>query len=483
MILLTHISKSYLKQPLFEELSLTFHAGEKVGIVGPNGGGKSTLLKIIAGIEQADTGTLDISKERIGYLAQQPEFTDYDSVESFLAAPDHKIKKVLSDVGLSSIATSTIITELSGGQKTRLGLAKVLLSNPTTLLLDEPTNHLDSSSLEWLERFIIGFSGIVIIVSHDRSLLNAAANRIIEIDSVNKEVNEFIGNYDDYITQKESLVEKREEAYSLQERKRKKMEEWIRHRQDIASARPNPAMGKQIQMMKRRLKREVLDQELVRPKEYKALAKLSISGEVPQGKRMLRVQDVFKALSNKIILDKVSFEIRGSERVLIKGNNGSGKTTLFKIITGKLDADSGSVTLGANSNVGYFAQEHEVLDLHKTVEEEFLSTERLTFDSKNHRSILGNFLFRNDDIYKKVKDLSLGQRVRLIFAKLVNQQNELLILDEPTNHLDIVSKESIEAALNKYHGAILIVSHDKYFLQKIGITRELTLKDGSLYSK
>lgn len=483
MILIRNLTKYILKQPLFEELSLTIHSGEKIGIVGPNGGGKSTLLKIIAGIDYADNGTVEIEKERIGYLPQDPEFEEYDSIVSFLSSHDHKIEKALSLVGLDGINTMTSINQLSGGQKTRVGLAKVLLNNPSVLLLDEPTNHLDASALNWLQKFISEFHGAVLIVSHDRTLLNNAVNRIIEIDSINKEVNEFVGNYYTYVKEKQELVGRKEETYTLQQKKRKKMEEWIRHRQDIASAIPNPSMGKQIQMMKRRLQREVVDQEIDRPKDYKALSKSSLTGEVPNSKLILRVKDITKRLSDKQVLNGVNFEIRGSERVLIKGDNGSGKTTLLKIITGEWESDNGTKTIGPNINIGYFAQEHDLLDPNRTVQEEFLATERLEIGSKNPRSVLGTFLFKNDEVFKKVKELSLGQRVRLIFAKLMSQRNELLVLDEPTNHLDIVSKESIEQALKDYQGAILVISHDQYFLKEVGITTELLLENGKLVRK
>jgi ATPase subunit of ABC transporter with duplicated ATPase domains len=478
MILIRNLTKYILKQPLFEELSLTIQPEDRIGIVGPNGGGKTTLLKIIAGIETADQGFVDTGKERIGYLPQAPEFQSYDTIESYLAAPDYKMEKVLMQVSLTGVDLQTTTTKLSGGQKTKLALAKVLLENPSVLLLDEPTNHLDSSALAWLRIFINEFRGSVLIVSHDRSLLNNVATKIIEIDSINHEANEFTGNYDNYLIEKEKLNEKRENAYSLQERKRKQMEEWIRHRQDIASAIPNPAMGKQIQMMKRRLQREVLDNELNKPVEYNSFKGKSLSGDVPTGKLIIRVQDVAKSLGGKQILKDINFEVRGSERLLISGDNGSGKTTLLKLLTNDLQPDSGAIIIGPNVNLGYFAQEHEILDLEKTVLDEFLSTDRLLIGSRNPRSVLGNFLFKNDDVFKKVKELSLGQRVRLLFAKLMYQQNELLILDEPTNHLDIASKENIEQALQEYRGALIVVSHDKYFIDQIGITSQLVLEQG-----
>lgn len=477
MILIRKITKHILNQPLFKDLSLTIHEGDKIGIVGPNGGGKSTLLKIVMGIEYADKGTVDIEKERIGYLPQDPEFENYETVESFLAAPHHKVEKVLTLVGMQNIDTDSTIANLSGGQKTRIGLAKVLLENPSVLLLDEPTNHLDASALKWLAEFINSFRGAVLIVLHDRSLLNKVATRIVEIDSINQEVNEFVGNYDAYIQEKAALVLNKEVEYSEQEKKRKKMEEWIRHRQDIASAIPSPAMGRQIQMMKRRLEREVTSQEIDKPKTYRSFAK-SLSGEVPNSKLILRVDDVSKTLSGKQILEHVSFDIRGSERVVISGDNGSGKTTLFKIIFGEWEPDTGTITIGPNINIGYFAQEHEMLDPNRTVQEEFLSTDRLEIGNKDVRKILGSFLFKGNDVFKKVKDLSLGQRVRLVFAKLMSQRNELLILDEPTNHLDIVSKESVEQALRDYQGAMLVISHDRYFLNQIGTTKEMTLENG-----
>ena len=483
MIIIRNLTKSIVKDSLFEDLSVTIQSGEKIGIVGPNGGGKSTLLKIIAGVEIADAGVVDTGDERIAYLPQEIIFATHDTVQSFLSEQKHKIDTVLHKVGLETIQHNQLVRDLSGGQKTKLALAKVLLNNPSCLLLDEPTNHLDSSALLWLRDFILHFYGSVIIVSHDRALLNSTVNRIIEIDSINREVNEFTGNYDAYISEKQARFEKRNIAYGNQEKKRKHLEEWIRHRQDIASAVPNPAMGKQIQMMKRRLQREIVDQEISRPKEYKSISTKSLAGDIPNSKLVLRFDNVLKRFNDRVLLHDVSFEMRGADRVVLRGDNGSGKTTLLKLITGELQPDEGLVTLGTNINIGYFAQEHDLLDFDKTVEQEFLSTPRLQNLNRNIRTVLGSFLFTGDDVYTKVGSLSFGQRARLVFAKLMNQNNELLVLDEPTNHLDIISRECIEAALNDYGGSLLVVSHDEYFVERIAINTVFVLDKGKIKKK
>ena len=478
MIIVKNLNKEIAGDTLFEEASFVLHRGDKVGLVGPNGCGKSILLKIIVGEVESDGGGVDVGKERVGYLPQDPMFQEDDTVESFLSFSENpKAKEMLEKVDLANIAHSHKVSDLSGGQKTRLSLARVLLSRPSVLLLDEPTNHLDTSGLRWLEKFIEEFRGGVLIVSHDRKLLDNSITKIFEIDPVNSKLVEYAGGYTDYMEEKKRMLVKLEGDYRRQQNEKKRMKLWLARKRQEASVYDDPSKGKMIKAMEKRMQREIYDNEIKRPGSYGKISKLQLQGEAASSKLIVRGSDICKSFSGKTVLKGISLEIRGDEHVLLSGKNGSGKTTLFKIITRELEPDSGKLRMGDGVNIGYFSQEHDVLDMDSTVLEEFGKTHAASRDS---RSALGSFLFSGNDVFKKVSDLSLGERVRLIFAKLTNERYELLILDEPTNHLDIQSKEIIENALLDYEGAIFVVSHDRYFLEKISIDRRLMIYNGTI---
>lgn len=484
MITIKNLTKNIFSEPLFEKVSFVLSRGDKVGLLGPNGCGKSTLLKIILGEIENDDGDVRIEHENVGYLSQELLFKSGETVESFLSASENlKVKNVLENVGLSDVPRSFDVSKLSGGQKTRLALARILLNKPSVLLLDEPTNHLDLKGLEWLEKFIRDFRGGVLVVSHDRRLLDNSVNKILEIDSVNHKFVEYSGGYTEYAMEKEKKLVKLEDEYQRQQKEKRRMELWLVLKRQEAHVHPDPAKGKLIRAKEKYLQREIYDKEIIRPKDQKKITNLELKGETASAKLIIRAKDIAKSFSGKTLLRGVNFELRGREHILLAGENGSGKTTLLKIITGDLQPDSGEFKLGENVHFGYFAQEHEILNLDKTVMDEFLSTDRLLNSSTNPRSVLGAFLFSGQSVFKKVSSLSLGERVRLIFAKLTNQENELLILDEPTNHIDIQSREIIEDALIGYKGAILVVSHDRYFLDKILINRILTIQNGLINEK
>ncbi len=481
MIIIKNLTKNILGEPLFEEVSFVLHKGDKVGLAGPNGCGKSTLLKIIIGEIENDGGNINLDNEKIGYLSQELPFKSAETIGSFLSASENpKAKIVLEKVGLDDVPHNLVVTKLSGGQKTRLSLARILLDKPSILLLDEPTNHLDLKGLEWLENFIRDFRGGVLIVSHDRRLLDNSVNKILEIDSVNHKFAEYSGGYTEYVMEKEKKIAKWEDEYQRQQKEKRRMELWLALKRQEAHVHPDPAKGRLIRAKEKYLQREIYDKEIPRPKSQKKITNLELQGEAASAKLIVRAKNIAKNFGSKVVLRDMSFELRGGEHILLAGENGSGKTTLLKIITGELIPDSGEIKLGENVRFGYFAQEHEILNPDKTVMDEFLSTDRLLNSSRNPRSILGAFLFSGQSAFKKVSSLSLGERVRLIFAKLTNQENELLILDEPTNHLDIQSREIIEDALRGYKGAIFVVSHDRYFLDKISINRVLTIQNGMI---
>jgi ATPase subunit of ABC transporter with duplicated ATPase domains len=476
MLILKHISKSFGGQSVFTDVSFVVHRGDVVGLVGVNGAGKSTLLRIIAGEEEPDSGDVVLDGERVGYLSQEvlvepattlAEFLDWD-----LGA---RTQMLLGQVGLADISPETLVEQLSGGQKTRLGLVRTLLARPTCLLLDEPTNHLDADSLRLLEAIVRQFHGMVIVVSHDRAFLQATTNRIVELDPLNEQCTEYTGGYDAYIVEREKRRVSWEAAYADQQREKRRLESILHEKRQLATAFDSPAFGRQVRHMEKRIAREIEAVAIDRPLVAKAMAELHFGAVVPEGKLILRATDITCGYHPPFLCTNVSFELRGMDRVLVSGPNGTGKTTLLQTLLGLLPPVAGSVQYGAEVQVGYFAQHHDSLDGNKTVLAEFLSTERMRAVPHNPRSVLAAFLFVGDAVNKRVSDLSYGERVRLLFAKLVYQDNQLLVLDEPTNHLDVASREVVEQALRQYAGALVVVSHDRYFVDAITLTKELVL--------
>ena len=478
MITIKQLTKYISGEPLFNKVSFALHRGDKVGLVGPNGSGKTTLLSILAGRIETDEGSITIEKEQIGYVPQSITYTDNETISGFLNTTEATLQKVLKEVGLEKLDVSSPVMFLSGGQKTRLAIARCIITNPSVLLLDEPTNHLDTKGLAWLESYIAKFRGAVLVVSHDRTFLDNCVNKIFEIDKVNNSFNVYLGGYSDFLTEKEKRNDSQEDAYKRQQREKRRLELWLARKREQARIHADPSAGRQIRAMEKRLEREIYSQTIARPKDYRSIRSMELSGETSNSKLIASCSGIGKQFGEKWPLWDISFEIRGKERVLLGGENGSGKTTLLKILNGEIAQDKGTIKIGTNVSVGYFAQEHETLDPNKTVMEEFLNTEQLQLGSKDPRATLGSFLFSGDNIFKKVSVLSQGEKVRLLFCKLTNQKNELLLLDEPTNHLDITSREVIEQALNNYNGAICTVSHDRYFIEKLRIKRRLTLTGG-----
>ena len=498
-----NITKTFGTDAILSDCSFHIEEREKAAIVGPNGAGKSTLLKIIVGRLPADDGTVTISKDKtLGYLAQHQNLssdgTIYDellSVKKDIIALEEKIREteqqmknatgeqldtlldqytkmnhqfelengyayqseivgVLKGLGFTEDDFSLPVNTLSGGQKTRVALGKLLLSKPDIILLDEPTNHLDMESIRWLENYLLGYNGSVIIVAHDRYFLDRIVTKIIEIE--NTHVTVFSGNYTAYADKKKILRNMQLKEYLNQQRE-------IKHQQEVITKLKQFNREKSIKRAESREKMldklEVVD----KPAEINDKMNIELNPSVISGNDVLSVSHLSKAFDDNTLFTDISFDIKRGERVALIGNNGTGKTTILKIINDILPADSGEIKLGSKVTIGYYDQEHHVLDPDKTLFDE-LQDAYPDLNNTQIRNTLAAFLFTNDDVFKYIRDLSGGERGRVSLAKLMLSNANFLILDEPTNHLYMVSKEILENALNSYTGTVLYVSHDRYFI-------------------
>ena len=513
-----NICKAFGDNEVLKNASFHIEEREKAAIVGINGAGKSTLLKIIIGEMAADDGQTVINKgATIGYLAQHQEMQSGNTIFDELltvkqdvldlearirsmelsmkqaegaelqelmdqyARLSHEFEQkngyawkseitgVLKGLGFTEEDFSKHVDTLSGGQKTRVSLGKLLLSKPDIIMLDEPTNHLDMGSITWLETFLMNYQGAVLIVSHDRYFLNRVVTKVIEIDQ--GEVTTFMGNYSDYAQKKAMLREAQMQAYLNQQRE-------IKHQEEVIAKLKSFNREKSIKRAESREKMldklDVLD----KPSEVKADMHIELEPRVVSGNDVLTVLGLSKAFPPQTLFTDLDFEIKRGERVALIGSNGTGKTTILKILNQVLPADEGEVHLGSRVQIGYYDQEHHVLHMEKTVFEE-LSDAYPTLTNTKIRNVLAAFLFTGDDVFKRIKDLSGGERGRVSLAKLMLSEANFLILDEPTNHLDIVSKEVLEDALNHYTGTVLFVSHDRYFINTVA-TRILDLENQGL---
>lgn len=512
-----NIDKTFVDNHVLKNASFHIEDYEKAAIVGINGAGKSTLLKIIVGDMQADSGLVTFAKDKsFGYLAQHQAVDTQNSIFDELltvkqevldleasirqteldmkSASDEELdallKKyssmthrfelmngyayksevtgILKGLGFSEDEFDKKVSTLSGGQKTRIALGKLLLQKPDLIMLDEPTNHLDLNSIAWLETYLLNYKGAVIIVSHDRYFLDRIATKIIEID--NGVVSTFHGNYSDYATQKEHLRTEQLNAYLNQQRE-------IKHQEEVIDKLRSFNREKSIKRAESREKMLDKIERIEKPTEVKADMKLTLTPRKTSGNDVLQITGLSKAFDHQILFSNVSFEIKRGEHVAIIGDNGTGKTTLLKIINELIPPDSGAISLGSNVQIGYYDQEHHVLHMEKTLFEE-ISDDYPDLTNTEIRNTLAAFLFTGEDVFKKISSLSGGERGRVSLAKLMLSEANFLILDEPTNHLDITSKEILESAINSYEGTVLYVSHDRYFINKTA-TRilELTQKE------
>lgn len=504
-----NIHKSYGIEVILENITFNINDGEKVGLIGPNGAGKSTLFNILTGKLNYDSGNLFIDKAKtVGYLTQHLSldssnsiydemltvFQDLINLENKLAKLEAlmnepydaqneeyrnnlinkyttyselytnrggytykaEIHKVLSGLGFQEDEFHDSINVLSGGKKTRVALCKLLLSKPDIILLDEPTNHLDLEAIEWLEEYLKSYKGTIIIISHDRYFLDAITQSTMEL--INGHINFYNGNYTTSLELKEKNYEVQLKAYNMQQAEIKKQEEIIEKYRSFNREKSIKAAESRQKML------DKIDR-LSAPDKDEEIKGIIFRTQINSGNDVLHVENLSKSFGKKLLFKNLNFDIKKGEKTALIGENGRGKTTLFKIILGKLEQDKGLCKLGKNVLVGYYDQEQSDLNVEKNIiDEVWDSFPKLT--TTEIRNALASFLFTGDDVFKKISSLSGGEKCRINLLKLILSKSNFLLLDEPTNHLDITSREALEKALLNYNGTVLVISHDRYFLNK-----------------
>ncbi|MBE7362382.1 ribosomal protection-like ABC-F family protein [Staphylococcus haemolyticus] len=517
----TDVTKKFLDETLFDNVMLTLNSGDTIGLVGRNGEGKTTLLRLLCGSESPTTGIISWKKNiKIGYLDQIPNYADNEKVYTCLKSVfgelniiseqlklleekmsmdvndidelmlrygnlqsyyeehggyeiDAKIRRVASGLNITHLLESQW-KDLSGGERTKVGIAQILIKPTDLLLLDEPTNHLDFKSIEWLTNYIKNYHGATVVVSHDRYFLDETVNQIIEIDQ--KNLYPYNGNYSYFVEEREKRLLIEFEAYKTQQKKIKKLKASIKQLRMWASQSnpPNAAMYRRAKSMEKSLNRiKRLDKPILNSKNMK----MELEDATRVSNRVIEMEDVTKTY-DKLLFEKVNMLVRRGEHIAIIGDNGTGKSTLLKIILGVVSIDNGTIKTANNLKIGYLSQHEFENDAdNNTVLNKF--REEVNVSEAEARHILADFMFYGKDVFKKVGDLSGGEKIRLRWAQIVHTDYNLLILDEPTNHLDIEAKEIIEDALLNYEGSIITVSHDIYFLNKLFNTTYL-LKNKSL---
>ena len=499
----SHIDKSFVGETVLSDISFHINEQEKAAIVGVNGSGKSTLIKIIMGQLSADSGDIILSKDTtVGYLAQNQEYAsdrtileemqdakpevgilerkiaslsaqmneaDGKELEALIKQFDqaqHRFDQingyayqselvgVLKGLGFESEDFDKKIASLSGGEKTRVALAKMLLTAPDLIILDEPTNHLDLNAIHWLEGYLAQYNGAVLIVAHDRYFLDKIVSKVIEIRQTKSRV--YLGNYTEYTKKRQEILDSLQKQYLNQQAE-------IKHQEEVIAKLKQFNREKSIKRAESREKMLDKIERIDKPIEENTKMHLLFTPKIQSGNDVLTVKGLSKRFADHVLFENIDFEIKRGEHVAIIGDNGSGKTTILKMINDLLTPDSGTITLGTNVEIGYYDQEHHVLHMEKTLFEE-IQDQYPNMTNTEIRNLLAAFLFTEDDVFKQIKSLSGGERGRVSLAKLMLSDANFLILDEPTNHLDIDSKAILENAINHFEGTVLYVSHDRYFI-------------------
>ena len=499
----SHIDKSFVGETVLSDISFHINEQEKAAIVGVNGSGKSTLIKIIMGQLSADSGDIILSKDTtVGYLAQNQEYAsdrtileemqdakpevgilerkiaslsaqmneaDGKELEALIKQFDqaqHRFDQingyayqselvgVLKGLGFENEYFDKKVASLSGGEKTRVALAKMLLTAPDLIILDEPTNHLDLNAIHWLEGYLAQYNGAVLIVAHDRYFLDKIVSKVIEIRQTKSRV--YLGNYTEYTKKRQEILDSLQKQYLNQQAE-------IKHQEEVIAKLKQFNREKSIKRAESREKMLDKIERIDKPIEENTKMHLLFTPKIQSGNDVLTVKGLSKRFADHVLFENIDFEIKRGEHVAIIGDNGSGKTTILKMINDLLTPDSGTITLGTNVEIGYYDQEHHVLHMEKTLFEE-IQDEYPNMTNTEIRNLLAAFLFTEDDVFKQIKSLSGGERGRVSLAKLMLSDANFLILDEPTNHLDIDSKAILENAINHFEGTVLYVSHDRYFI-------------------
>ena len=477
MITAKNITKLYGDRVILEKTDFKIGNGRKIGLVGRNGCGKTTLFKIINGLEDPTAGNIEYENEMPGYIPQEFSFPDKlvgEYLEDLVPNKweNYKIETILSQLKFHNYDPYQDINTLSEGQKMKLKLAEALLNEPTALFIDEPTNHLDIDGIMWFEEYVKRLKISAVMISHDRSFLNHTVDEIWEIDK--NQVFRFVGDYDNYRTEKLKLIDKWDDEYVRFLKKKAQLERLLENVRKIADGKKR---GRAVEAAKKRIEREVTSDSKEKYK-VKKIQNLSFDSDIRDGKLMLRFENVSKFFGLKKVFDNLNFELRGKEKVWLFGPNGGGKTTLIKLIVGEEKETSGTVKVGENVKIGYFSQVQTQLEDKATVMDSFVQKTGCYFAYAYN--LLNKFLFDKESVKKRIWQLSPGERARFAFAIFAYKNYDFLILDEPDNHLDIETKEVIEKSLKEFKGTLLLVSHDRYFVEMCGVNKALNLVDGSL---
>jgi ATP-binding cassette subfamily F protein 3 len=534
MINIKQISKSYGSLTVLSDISLSLGNGCKAALVGPNGVGKSTLLKIIAGLEESDTGEIEIPKNAcIGYVPQEMQITRTETIENYFKevagiqeierqinllekhlddplkaeqyndlqqiyarldgyAFRHRIESVLAGFKLENLSLSQSLSSLSSGQKSKIALGAILLKGVDILLLDEPTNNLDLPALIWLEKFLLNSITTCLIVSHDKRFLDSVVSRVFEIDWNTRKISVHVGGYSDYIEFKKKQINRLKELYRIQEEKIEKLGEAIRSKKTWAEAGARQTVSdkdKYCRGMRRdraaksaksakAIEKRIEQMDLIEVPEERPPLVIPLVAQKSEAKHSILLENVVAGYDENFRIGPISLEIPYGARVGIFGINGAGKSTLLKTITGELKIKQGTVTIGSSLIIGNLMQEHENLPRNKTTFQ-FLK-ERARLEAQQIYHLLSRFHFSAEESRKKISELSPGGRARLLLALFCALSANVLVLDEPTNHLDIEANEALEEVLSTYTGTVLMVSHDRYFLERVNLTHAFVLENGIL---